>query len=189
VEDDMRILACADLHGVTERAVCVRDLIVETAPDVVVLAGDIAGFENEAETLEALHSPVPVLAVPGNMDGAETVVALTRKGWLLTDEPRSLGGFTFAGSRVRRTVDVVVVHRPPQGTLDGTPGGDHIGSSGVREAMRAIRPRVLICGHVHESPGVERVGETLVVNCSMGAGKARGAVIVLERDSVRADLV
>ena len=38
----MRILACADLHGVPERAVCVRDLIAELAPDVVVLAGDIA---------------------------------------------------------------------------------------------------------------------------------------------------
>ena len=185
----MRILACADLHGVTERAACVRDLIVETAPDVVVLAGDIAGFEGEAEALAALHSPVPVLAVPGNMDGAKTVVALARRGWLLTDEPREIGGVTFAGSRVRRTVDVVVVHCPPQGTLDGTPGGDHIGSPGVREAMRTIRPRVLVCGHVHESPGVERIGETLVVNCSMGAGKVRGALIFLEEESVRAELV
>jgi uncharacterized protein len=185
----MRILACADLHGVPERTACVRDLIIELAPDVVTLAGDIAGLEDEADSLEALRSPVPVLAVPGNMDGAAAVVALTRKGWLLTDAPRELGGFTFAGSRVPRTVDVVVVHRPPQGTLDKTPGGEHIGSPGVREAMRAIRPRVLVCGHVHESPGIECVGETLVVNCSMGAGKVRGALIVLERDAVRADLV
>jgi Icc-related predicted phosphoesterase len=185
----MRILACADLHGVPERTACVRDLIAEVSPDVVVLAGDIAGFEDEADSLEALRSPVPVLAVPGNMDGAEAVVALTRKGWLLSDAPRELGGFTFAGSRVRGTVDVMVVHRPPEGTLDQTPGGDHIGSPGVREAMRAVRPRVLACGHVHESPGVERVGATLVVNCSMGAGKVRGALIVLERESVRAELV
>ena len=185
----MRILACADLHGVPERVERVRDLIVEISPDVVLLAGDLAGYDDEGAILDGLRSPVPVLGVGGNMDGAGVIAELARRGWLLHDEPRTVGGFTFGSPGVEAGCDVLVSHFPPRGTLDRAPSGDHIGSVAVREVMRAVAPRVLVCGHVHEAPGVERAGATLVVNCSMGAGRARGALIVLTPDNVSAKLL
>lgn len=185
----MRILACADLHGVSERVECVRELIAETSPDVVLLAGDLTGYDEEGAALDALRSPVPVLGVGGNMDGPGLVAELMRRGWLLDDEPRAVGGFTFGGPAASASCDVLVSHFPPKGTLDAAPSGDRLGSTRVREVMRTLAPRVLVCGHVHESPGVERVGSTLVVNCSMGAGRARGALILLTGDDVSAELL
>ena len=185
----MRILACADLHGIGERVERTRGLIAETSPDILLLAGDLAGYDDEGATLDALRSPVPVLGVGGNMDGAALIAELSRRGWLLGDEPRTVGGFTFGSPAAGAACDVLVSHFPPRGTLDRAPSGDHIGSVAVREVMRAVAPRVLVCGHVHEAPGAERAGATLVVNCSMGAGRARGALIVLTPDDVSASLL
>ncbi|MCK4467014.1 MAG: hypothetical protein KAU60_01540, partial [Desulfobacterales bacterium] len=42
------------------------------------------------------------------------------------------------------------------------------------------QPRLLICGHVHERSGTLFVGETLVVNCSMGR-KGAGILINLNK--------
>jgi Icc-related predicted phosphoesterase len=40
---------------------------------------------------------------------------------------------------------------------------------------------MLICGHIHETPGKARLGKTLVVNCNMGRGRG-GAMIDLTGD-------
>jgi len=184
----MRILACADLHGRPERIDRVRDLAAEHAPDAIVLAGDLGGWDEELAALRRLELPVPVLAVSGNMDSPETILTLAERGWLLTEQPRALGGVSFGGPNVQAACDVLVVHKPPSGTLDVVSSG-HIGSRRTLETMRRLRPRVLVCGHVHESPGVERAGDTLVVNCSMGAGRAAGAWIEISGDDVTARLL
>jgi Icc-related predicted phosphoesterase len=38
---------------------------------------------------------------------------------------------------------------------------------------------VMVCGHIHEAAGVERLGDTLVVNCALGPDRL-GAQIVRE---------
>jgi uncharacterized protein len=55
--------------------------------------------------------------------------------------------------------------------------GQHIGSRAVLDLVTRLPPLVLACGHVHESPGIERLGDTAVVNCTMGDGKTGGALI------------
>ncbi len=40
------------------------------------------------------------------------------------------------------------------------------------------KPRLLICGHIHERAGVAQVGSTVVVNCAMSRTSA-GAIIDL----------
>ena len=104
----MRILACADLHGIGERVERTRGLIAETSPDILLLAGDLAGYDDEGATLDALRSPVPVLGVGGNMDGAALIAELSRRGWLLGDEPRTVGGFTFGSPAAGAACDVLV---------------------------------------------------------------------------------
>lgn len=186
----MRILACADLHGRAERIGRVRALVTQHSPAVVVLPGDLthAGFGKEALAL-LRDLPVPVLAVPGNMDAPFAAGEIRRAGGLGGAEPITIGGITFGGPSVNRTVDVLVAHEPPQGTLDLVPSGRHIGSVQVLEMMTRLRPRVLTCGHVHESPGVARVGPTLVVNCTMGDGKTQGALIEITAEEVGARLL
>lgn len=186
----MRILACADLHGRPERIARVRALVAEHAPAVILLPGDLthAGFGREA--LRLLHDlPIPVLAVTGNMDAPFAAGEIRRRGGLAGTESAVIEGASFGGPNVSRPCDVLVVHEPPYGTLDTIPSGQHIGSQQVLELMTRLRPRVLTCGHVHESPGIERVGETLVVNCTMGDGKTGGALIELTAENTTARLL
>lgn len=79
----------------------------------------------------------------------------------------SAGAAATADCRIR----VGVTHAPPYGTqLDRIWLGGHVGSRAVREIVEKEQPNLLLCGHVHEAQGIERLGSTLVVNC--GAAKA-----------------
>jgi len=186
----VRILACADLHGRPERIARVRALVGEHAPEVVLLPGDLthAGFGEEA--LALLHTlPVPVLAIPGNMDLPAATGAMRRHGVLLTGEPRVIAGVTFGGPDAASPCDVLVVHEPPAGVLDAVRPGRHIGSAAVREQILRLRPRVVTCGHVHESPGIDYLDRTLVVNCTMGDGRTAGALIEITPSEATARLL
>lgn len=62
--------------------------------------------------------------------------------------------------------EVVLSHAPPRGTLlDRTRRGDHVGSRAVRQFVEQVQPALLLCGHIHESRGVDRLGVTTLVNC------------------------
>ncbi len=186
----MRILACADQHGRPERIARVRELAGIHVPEVILLPGDLthAGYGEEA--LELLRTlPVPVLAVPGNMDGPRAVTEIGAHGALLGPDPVVISGVTFGGPHVRTGCDVLVTHEPPPGTLDRVPSGKHIGEPRVAALVARVRPRVLTCGHVHECPGIEWVGDMVVINCTMGDGKTGDALIELTPDRVDARLL
>ncbi len=186
----MRILACADLHGHPDRIARVRQLADRHAPDVVLLPGDLTHVGHGEEALDLLETlPGRALAVPGNMDGPHAMAEIAARGSLLGAEPVVIGGVSFGGPNVTRGCDVLVVHEPPLGTLDRVPSGKHIGSQSVRDLVARIAPRVLTCGHVHESPGIEREGTTVIINCTMGDGKTGGALIELTPDRVEARLL
>ncbi len=177
----MRILACADMHGRPNRIARVRSLVAEQAPAVLLLPGDLTHAGTGQEALTLLHTlRIPVLAIPGNMDDAGALAAIRRHGALLEGPPRVIEGVSFAGPDAELLCDVLVVHEPPLGVLDAVRSGERIGSRAVREQMLRLRPRVLTCGHVHESPGIERVGDTLVINCTMGDGVTGGALLDLD---------
>lgn len=186
----MRILACADLHGQTERIARVRALATEHAPAVVLLPGDLTHAGHGEEALALLRTlPVPVLAVPGNMDDSHAAAEIARLGSLAGDEPVVIEDVSFGGPHVRTACDVLVTHEPPVGVLDLTRSGRHIGTRTVLDLVTRIRPRVLTCGHVHEAPGIERLGETLVINCTMGDGRTGGALIEITPEHLTARLL
>ena len=60
---------------------------------------------------------------------------------------------------------VAAIHTPPLDTsLDRTSGGAHVGSAGVRAFIEDAQPEVVICGHIHEAQGQERLGHSHVLN-------------------------
>jgi Icc-related predicted phosphoesterase len=55
---------------------------------------------------------------------------------------------------------IFVVHSPPKGHVDGG-----LGSAAILDAIERTRPRIALCGHIHECWGQEsRVGDTRVLN-------------------------
>ena len=62
--------------------------------------------------------------------------------------------------------EVVLSHTPPRGTLlDRTRRGEHVGSVAVRQFIEHIQPALVLCGHIHEARGIDRLGATTIVNC------------------------
>lgn len=187
----MKVLAVADIHS---REKCIR-IIQEEAerhkPDVIVVAGDITSYGPKEEVKRVLESlSGRVLAIPGNLDLPNTSKAIAEsRAESLASSPVVIGGVTFATlQQGLEACHVLVVHEPPYGTLDDVGGGRHIGNHAVNRAIETLKPWLVICGHVHESPGVAKLGETLVVNCTMGR-KGRGALIEVLEGKVQAQLL
>lgn len=59
----------------------------------------------------------------------------------------------------------VISHNPPFGTVcDRLRNGRHVGSRALLNFIRDYQPDFCVCGHIHESRGRDRVGNTAVYN-------------------------
>jgi Icc-related predicted phosphoesterase len=85
------------------------------------------------------------------------------------------------------TQHILLAHVPPRGTgLDRTFAGVHAGSSAVRKFVDQRRPALVLCGHIHEARGIEKLGPTTVVNC--GHGGSGSHALVEAAQEVRVEL-
>jgi len=73
-----------------------------------------------------------------------------------------------AFERIPLGTDVIVSHCPPFGVLDMAADGSHIGSQALLDKIHEIKPKLVICGHVHEAAGKALVGGTWVYNVACG---------------------
>ena len=53
--------------------------------------------------------------------------------------------------------DVLITHTPPYTHVDSTEAGNHIGCPVLGHALRRVRPRLAVCGHIHAARGAEHV--------------------------------
>jgi len=87
----------------------------------------------------------------------------------------------------REYLKILVSHTPPYNTkVDVTFFGTHAGSVSVRKAIETFKPKLCICGHIHEARGVDRIGETLIVNPGPLMRK-RYALISVNENSVEVE--
>lgn len=188
----MRILAFSDLHRDLDQAA--RLVAASGDFDVVIGAGDFASQHNGLEeTIEALRPiETPTVLVPGNNETDEALRAAC-EGWesatVLHGDGAEVGGVPFWGLGAGIPVTpwgwsfdldepeaaemlsgcpegaVLVVHSPPQGHVDRMGSGGHMGSTAIRDAIESRRPRLAVCGHIHDSWGERsRRGETEIAN-------------------------
>lgn len=60
---------------------------------------------------------------------------------------------------------VLISHTPPMGTkVDVLRSGVHAGSHAIREFVITKKPRLVLCGHIHEAIGKDLLDGTVVVN-------------------------
>jgi uncharacterized protein len=199
----MKCYAVSDLHGKPQRLETVRKNARELKPDVVVVAGDITSFRKVYETVGFLNQiGVPVLGIRGNTDLRSVDRALLRhpNTGSLHLFPREIGGIRIVGiggtipvpfrSRVcwreKKALEtladmvdastLVVAHPPPYGIQDQVMGKHSAGSNGLLRLLKSRHPAAIICGHIHEDPGFQEFGQTVVVNCAVGK-RSGGALI------------
>jgi hypothetical protein len=82
-------------------------------------------------------------------------------------------GEVFLASKfdlIPEDTDIVLAHGPPYGYGDRTdrPSGPaHVGSTAMTETLKRVRPRLMVCGHIHSGYGSYRLGDTEIVNASL----------------------
>ena len=67
---------------------------------------------------------------------------------------------------------IIVSHVPPHGYVDkiNWPGipknikGKHVGSKILLNAIKKYKPKLVLCGHIHEAKGKAKIGKTIVYN-------------------------
>lgn len=188
----MKLLAFSDLHTDLDQAAKLVELSDNV--DAVIGAGDFAsqhrGLEPTIDALSAISKPT--VLVPGNN---ETTDALREacSDWssaeILHGDGTELDGiavyglgagvpitpwdwsFDLSEAEAERLLQdcpegaLLVVHSPPKGHCDQSSAGEHLGSEAVLRAIEEKRPRLAVCGHIHESWGAESaIGETQVFN-------------------------
>lgn len=183
----MRILHISDVHCST--ANLLRVLESEDF-DIAVATGD---FECEDTARALVEAGIKAVAVTGNMDHAGVAGILRQAGILIDGDIVEVEGLIFAGiggmdvssslsklaSRITNKLDVLVSHHPPKGAVDRTFIGIRGGLTEIRRLLEVYQPKLHLCGHIHESRGTARVGETVVVN----AGPlSKGYYAVIELD-------
>lgn len=76
---------------------------------------------------------------------------------------------------------ILVAHCPPYRTaIDRLHSGYHVGSTSVRHFIERHQPDICISGHIHESPGEDRIGNTRLLNPGM---LAQGGYITVSGES------
>jgi Icc-related predicted phosphoesterase len=188
----MRLLAFSDLHRDLDQARRLVELSADA--DVVVGAGDFAsqhrGLDEAIDALAAIERPV--VLVPGNNETADALREACSE-WeaatVLHGEGAEIDGVDFYGLGGGVPITpwdwsydldeegaqgmlaacpegaVLVVHSPPRGHVDLSGTGEHLGSEAILRAIEEKRPRIAVCGHIHDSWGAtSTIGDCPVLN-------------------------
>jgi Icc-related predicted phosphoesterase len=188
-----KILAAGDFHS--DRNIAQKLALVAEKEDVdlVILNGDIVE-EDKTEGIIGpfVAKNKKIIIIPGNHESIATADFLAEL-YKITNlhsyyiKFRDVGFFGCGGADIGLTQltedeiyetlkksfekikdmpkKVMVTHVHPAGTHMENFSQFVKGSIGVRRAIEAFNPDILICGHVHEAEGIEElVGNTRVFN-------------------------
>jgi Icc-related predicted phosphoesterase len=193
----MKLLLFSDLHQ--DKAAAARMVELARGADVAIGAGDFANARTGVSTcidiLRAIH--IPTVLVPGNNESHEELIVacagwrnahvLHGRGTEIANVPYfGIGGgipitpfgswsYDFSEPDAERLLRdcpagaVLVSHSPPKGAVDVSASGRSLGSAAVRDAVVRLKPRLVVCGHIHGSAGKRaQIGNTPVINAGAG---------------------
>ena len=63
--------------------------------------------------------------------------------------------------------DILLTHGPAFGILDTVLNGNHAGDKDLLKAIETIKPKVHVCGHIHEAYGRIKRSSTTFINASV----------------------
>ncbi len=135
----------------------------------------------------------PIMAIPGNVDPKDIIKIFEAEGMSIHGRGKVVKNFGFFGYGGAKTpfgtsiepteeelelglqnsykdveaakFKIQVTHAPPHGTgLDVIQSGAHVGSKIVRSFIENRRPILAISAHIHEARGIDKLGDTLLIN-------------------------
>lgn len=74
---------------------------------------------------------------------------------------------------IPKNTDIILLHGPPRGygdlsrfSVNGT-GPERTGSPSLTKRIEEIKPKLVVCGHIHSAYGMYQLGDTMVVNVAV----------------------
>lgn len=189
----MKILALSDVHGDTAFMREMAEKGAKEKVDLVILAGDLLTFDQPQDGLiqPFIDRGLEVAVIPGNHEGLAEIGFMMDKygvknlhGYTLIKGDVGIFGCGYGDIGLHQLSDddffetlkqthdtvkhlkkkVMVTHVQPSESILSL-HLPHWGSSGVRKAIEEFQPDVHICGHIHETHGIEdRIGKTRSIN-------------------------
>ncbi|WP_440948274.1 metallophosphoesterase [Methanosarcina sp. T3] len=189
----MKILAISDPHGDYSKMKKIIEKAGDFDLAVVVGDITNFGPDEKVDELAEMFDK-PVLAIPGNCDQRTILKALENsKAVNLHGKAEQIGKIRFIGlggsnptpfntpfelseEEIEKALEgmvcsaensgecgtiVLLTHAPPHGARDELPFG-HVGSKAIQKFLGRVD--LIVCGHIHEAKGSEKVGKTIVVN-------------------------
>ena len=184
----MKILVFTDVHG---SPVAIKQLLNKAkSVDLLICAGDIVDWGNLEKIIRLFKiTNKKMLIIPGNHEDYSELKNICKKYDFLIDihlkkfkfEDCVFFGFG-GGGFLKRDIEleeemknlkfeedklIFVSHGPPYGTkLDYL---DHMqsyrGSKTLTEFIKKFKPKIAICGHLHENEKKEdKINNTLIIN-------------------------
>lgn len=185
----MKLLAFTDIHG---NPTAINQILNKSKEaDLLVCGGDLIDWGN-LENIIKLFKPInkKMVIIPGNHEDYNELKSICKKYDFLIDVHLKKfkindviffgfggGGFTKIDSELEKVMPtlkfnekdklVFVSHGPPFGTkldyLDNMQS--YRGSKTLREFIKKFKPKIAICGHLHENEKKEdKLGGTLILN-------------------------
>ncbi len=126
---------------------------------------------------ENLRQPSTVLVLLDGLDGdhPEDIVRIYGSPWQpeffnwAYNLPRNGEELKAKWDAIPDNTDILVTHGPAWGFLDDVEGrrGDHLGCELLAERIKAIKPKIHVCGHIHSGYGHYYDGHTHYFNASV----------------------
>jgi len=187
----MKLLTFVDLHGEVRLLKKLVKRAKEDDIDLVVVAGDLTMFEDHLRYMLRKLNAIgkKVLIIHGNHESDKHLKeaikdyancvnfhekAIKISGYVFLGYGE--GGFALSDPEFRKLARrwygeyqkekvVLVTHAPPFGTTTDRVEKRHVGNKDIRNFIERIKPKLAICGHIHDTAGkVDKVGETNVIN-------------------------
>ena len=187
----MKFLTFTDLHESQEGLKALLKRAGESDIDFIVCAGDISHFGQGLRTVLKAFSKLekPFYVVPGNHEegrGFEEVVqefphcvSLDRKAAQIGDyiflgyggggfatfdsDFRKIGRLWYGKFKEQKTV--LLTHQPPFGTKLDLLVDRHVGNQDFHNFIMRMNPKLVICGHLHETVGqIDTLNGTKLIN-------------------------
>ncbi len=176
----MKFLVFSDVHEDFDQIKILSDRAKEDDIDFVIVPGDFTSFERALRPVLKKFDEIgkPVYLLPGNHEEGESYKETVKDYRNLKDFDRSFfefegfiflgygqGGFSQKDAEFRKLARewygkykgkkvVFVSHAPPFNTKLDVVHETHVGHKDYRSFIERIKPKLAICGHIHESAGM-----------------------------------
>lgn len=183
----MKILAFSDVHGDINYLRDIYKKSKEENPDIIICAGDIFEFYNFSNNIKKLLQSFDktILMIHGNHEGKKLIDKLCNKNIInLHNKTFTFQDFTFFGyggggfeqknkefeNNINKVKDklnnwILITHGPPYNTKLDLVFNHHVGSISIRKIIENFKPKLNVCGHLHENFYIkDKINKTEIIN-------------------------